>query len=288
MIENFNILFLLGGYSECDQQWWNRNASEADQCFKLYFPIEGHGKIKIRGKWEALLPDHIYFISGYELEAQQCDQLLNTYWVHFKPASILLTYLLKNTTPFISWEKSFNCFGDDCGGIFEAIFKKSSQVASEKVAEFHITARTSQTENFYSQLCQAQSLVLYFISDIIKNTNVLEKMEDNLTVQRLKQSIDFMNSHLMTMPPLEKIAEKSHLSPNYFHRLFTRIFGITPYHYMIQQRMETAKQLLSTTGMTIKEIAGNTGFDNEFYFSRVFKKQMGLNPSEYRKRRWVP
>jgi AraC-like DNA-binding protein len=288
MIENFNILLLLGGYSECDQQWWNRKASEADLCFKLYFPIEGHGRVKIRGKWEELLPDYIYFISGFELEEQQCECRLNTNWVHFMPVSILLTYLLKNTSPFIAWEKKFNCFGNDCGELFEAIFKKSSQVASEKIEEYRITARGNQTDHFHAKLCQAQSLILYFISDIIKKTNVSEKMEDNLTFQRLKQSVDFMNSHLKEMPPLEKIAEKSHLSPNYFHRLFTRMFGVTPYHYMMQQRMETAKQLLSTTSLNIKEVAGNTGFDNEFYFSRVFKKQMGLNPSEYRKRRWVP
>ena len=46
-------------------------------------------------------------------------------------------------------------------------------------------------------------------------------------------------------------------------------------------------QLLSNTAITVKEVAANTGYDNEFYFSRVFGKQFGVSPSQSRQRRQI-
>lgn len=58
---------------------------------------------------------------------------------------------------------------------------------------------------------------------------------------------------------------------------------MTPMQYIISVRMTNAQQLLGTTEYNITEIASVVGYDNPLYFSRLFKKQTGLSPTEYRK-----
>ncbi len=58
---------------------------------------------------------------------------------------------------------------------------------------------------------------------------------------------------------------------------------MTPMQYIISVRMTHAQQLLSTTDYTITEISAVVGYDNPLYFSRLFKKQIGLSPTDYRK-----
>ena len=100
-------------------------------------------------------------------------------------------------------------------------------------------------------------------------------------------SIKYMDAHYKDNPSLEVVAGKSHLAPNYFHSLFSATFDVTLFAYMLKRRMYTARQLLSNTTMTVKEVAANVGYDNEFYFSRVFKKQFGVSPSRSRQRRHI-
>jgi len=56
---------------------------------------------------------------------------------------------------------------------------------------------------------------------------------------------------------------------------------------MIMRRLEYAQGLLCTTSMNIKEVAKKCGYNNEFYFSRIFKQHRGTNPSDFRKSEWT-
>ena len=57
-----------------------------------------------------------------------------------------------------------------------------------------------------------------------------------------------------------------------------------PMQYILSIRIANAQNLLETTAYTVSEIAAIVGYDNPLYFSRLFKKQLGMSPTEYRKR----
>ena len=81
---------------------------------------------------------------------------------------------------------------------------------------------------------------------------------------------------------LEDIAARSHLSPNYFHRLFTKTFHVSPFSYIRIMRMEEAVRQLIYSYKTVKEIAYDSGYEDEAYFSRSFKKRYQVSPGKYR------
>lgn len=78
-------------------------------------------------------------------------------------------------------------------------------------------------------------------------------------------------------------AKKLSVSLNHFNRLFRKYHKTSPRHCVIQARMQKAADLLLGTTASVAEIALEAGIENEFYFSRLFKKQFALSPSDYRK-----
>ena len=66
-------------------------------------------------------------------------------------------------------------------------------------------------------------------------------------------------------------------------RIFRQRYGITPYAYHMSKKTELAKSLLRGTNLSIKQIAYNLGFADEYYFSNAFKKQAGMSPGNFRK-----
>jgi AraC-like DNA-binding protein len=69
------------------------------------------------------------------------------------------------------------------------------------------------------------------------------------------------------------------MAPAYFHRRFRSTFGLTPHEYMLRRRMDLARHLLGDPALRVAEVAEAVGYDNPFYFSRVFRRHFGFPPS---------
>ncbi|HKZ38465.1 MAG TPA: AraC family transcriptional regulator [Chryseolinea sp.] len=81
---------------------------------------------------------------------------------------------------------------------------------------------------------------------------------------------------------LEQVAKELGVSYPWFRRVFKAIIGVAPGQYHLNLRVEKACSLLKETDLTVGEIAFHLGFESEFYFSRIFKKKVGLPPKKYR------
>lgn len=80
-----------------------------------------------------------------------------------------------------------------------------------------------------------------------------------------------------------KLAAECNISEVYFRKLFTKHFGISPKQFIIDVRIQKAKQLLAEGALNISAISEKCGFSNFYHFCRLFKKYTGITPSEYRK-----
>lgn len=84
-------------------------------------------------------------------------------------------------------------------------------------------------------------------------------------------------------PSLERIASRIGISEAHFCRMFKEYTGFRPFEYMNLLKLQKAKELLKNTEMSISEISQSVGYESHSYFSMLFKRYMGVTPTEYRR-----
>lgn len=101
-------------------------------------------------------------------------------------------------------------------------------------------------------------------------------------VRKIEQSIAYMLRHLDEPLQVATLAAQANISPSHFFVLFKRQTGCAPIDCFIRLRMQHACRLLGETVLSVKEVAATLGYDDPFYFSRIFKSVNHVAPSEYR------
>jgi AraC family transcriptional regulator len=103
-----------------------------------------------------------------------------------------------------------------------------------------------------------------------------------LTHAQQQYVIDYIHTHLDQDLSLVEIAKVININPTYFASLFKRAIGISPHQYVIQQRVERAKVMLSKTDLAIADIALQVGFSSQSHLTQQFKRCTGMTPKQVR------
>ncbi len=118
----------------------------------------------------------------------------------------------------------------------------------------------------------SQALAMHLLKKYCTRQPKLQEYADGLPPYLLKQARDYIQAHLNHKLKLEDIANMLGMSQYYFSHLFSRSMGIAPYQYVIQQRVEKAKQLLrQQRDLFIADIALECGFSHQSYLAKYFK-----------------
>ena len=102
--------------------------------------------------------------------------------------------------------------------------------------------------------------------------------------QTIAQTItSYFQENYMKKISVEEIARSSYLSTTYITKIYKEITGDTPINYLINLRMEKAREILKEGHFSIQDAAKKVGYDDPYYFSKLFKKRFGVSPSAYKR-----
>jgi AraC-like DNA-binding protein len=110
--------------------------------------------------------------------------------------------------------------------------------------------------------------------------------QEQTTVKQLNQvwpALEEIHRHYAAPVNRDTLADRCSMSASQFHRLFFKAMGTGPMDYLRTTRLRQAQQLLLTTDTSIAEVARKVGYEDQFVFSRFFKRESGLNPTTYRR-----
>lgn len=143
-------------------------------------------------------------------------------------------------------------------------------------AKFILQMVNEIKNNFFKQTKKAKNLsLLYDVIDMLSPT----KQDDyNL----LSPAISAINNEFFNPEiNVSALANLCFISECYFRRKFYDTFGVSPKRYLTEKRIKYSMQLLKEGNLSITQIAEKCGFNNVYHFSKTFKEQVNITPSEY-------
>ncbi len=99
----------------------------------------------------------------------------------------------------------------------------------------------------------------------------------------LKEVIKYIDANICERIDINELARLTHWSDQHFIRVFTQFMGDTPYQCILKKKMDKAKVLIINTDVSLKDIAFDLGYKSYGNFCKLFKREVGKNPDEYRK-----
>lgn len=109
------------------------------------------------------------------------------------------------------------------------------------------------------------------------------KSKSSFLMDEMDRAVAYFHANYNHSVSIEEYARKHGMSVSWFIRNFKDYTGSTPTQYLLSLRISNAQSLLESTSYNVTEISEIVGYDNPLYFSRLFKKQCGVSPTEFRK-----
>lgn len=184
------------------------------------------------------------------------------YWIHFTGSdvkNILRKYGLKDK---------------------ERIFHVSSSMEYERIFKRIVIELQRCQDNYEEMLTLLLThLLIVFDRELSREHIITNEYMD----REMDNAVSYFNENYNKDISIEQYAESRGMSVSWFIRNFKKFTGTSPMQFIVSLRINNAQILLEQTNYTINEIAKIVGYDDQLYFSRLFRKQKEFSPSQYRK-----
>lgn len=127
--------------------------------------------------------------------------------------------------------------------------------------------------------------LMAILADILRYYDMTQADESSISRSRrqeMEEMLSYIATHYAEPLPLKKLAERMHLHPSHFSRVFHAVNGLSPKEYIVRMRVTAATQMLNTSDADVLEIAQACGFNNLSNFYTAFKRITGKSPAKYR------
>jgi len=257
---SLKITFSDHGFSHLNKQWRGQTFSE--KYARLYYITQGEAKIWHHSQEFTLTPSKLFLIPPNSNMRFLCRKSFTVIWFHFN----ILTD------------------GDiDLFSIFSFLYEKDETDGfyfKNKMLEIISLINKNDISKFISCRSILLELISYFIIDKKKEENLIKINK----FERLQKAMEYAEKHCTEKINLTKLAEIAAYEKTYFSKIFKKVFYCSPLDFILRCKINKARFLIETSEFKISTIARETGFKDEFHFSKTFKKITGESPRDYRKR----
>lgn len=232
----------------------------------LIYCADGNGWFRIRNKKYNVQPSEFFILPRNTEHSYGSDDNnpWSIYWLHFGGTQL----------------PDFN----KLPAVMSAFAPTQIRGREEIITAFNKLYHALSMGYSINNLLFANLCVPHFLSLFIYNTqHFYESPALNSNVIDL--AVQYMNKHVDKNISLPELSASYNYSTSRFSSLFKDRTGFAPIDYFLHMKVQKATQLLDFTEKSVKEIAGELGFDDPYYFSRLFKKIMALSPTDFREHR---
>jgi len=255
--------FAVGWFPAARHHYIDRPGGAAEHI--LIYCIKGKGWFEINGKHQVLCPGQALIIpkgSAHSYGAEE-DNPWSIHWAHFTGEdAACYTSLLPH--------------GEHIINIAPSIGKKLEQLFKECYGIFN--AGLTQMRIIYAAQALRHLLAILFFSNPAFSPGTRKGSH-----QSFDNIIEGMRQHLDENLTLKDMAKQAGFSVARFSTLFKAQTGFSPVEYYIRLRIQAACRLFDTTALNANQVAGHIGYSDPYYFSRIFRKIMGMPPTAYRR-----
>ena len=233
--------------------------------YQLLFIASGKTHFYIGGKDQVVTAGHMVLFQPKEEQHYEYfgEDKPEVYWVHFTGSAV------KEVLRSYDIPLDEHIFFSGTPAAYTQLFKNM-------IEEFQ-TCRVG-----YKEMLEMNLRQLFMM---IQRTRLEKPLIVTTAVQlEMDYARQYFHDHYNEPINIEEYALSRHTSISLFMRNFKKVFGVSPKQYILNIRMNNAQNLLESTDYTVAEIAAIVGYDNSLYFSRIYHKQKGQAPSDYRKR----
>ena len=259
-----------------DWNWKNVRSPFA----RLYYVTEGTAQIEMPSGVYTLTPHHLYFIPAYTKHSYICDSTFSHYYIH------IYEDLQSEMSILEQWDYPMEV--NACNTDLELVkrlcfinpFLKLPQ-SNPDAYDNHQTLVSNLQLNQRRPFCdkvESRGILFVLMSRFLKYATPKAEVRDD----RIQMSLNYIRKNIGSRLDIDLLADKACMSKDHYIRVFKRETGETPNVYITKRKLEKAELSLVTTALPIKSIADSLGYDDYSYFNRIFKKNAGVTPLQYR------
>ena len=220
---------------------------------RIYLVTKGSAIMMLKEKAVTLEAGFMYFLPAYNVVTSRCDDIMDHYYIHFQINPDSFTHDLTE------------------------YYKIHTKIKADSNTEqyFKLAMKHRFVNNIYDQFILDASLRLLLAPFIDYNSF------NNFNHELFMPVLQYIEKNITKNITVTELADIVNLNRSYFSSMFKEVYGQSPKEYILDKKMKIAQTMLAEQKYIVKEIADYIGFDNNMYFSRIFKNKTNMTPTEY-------